>query len=87
MARISRMLIIGESTAYHVMSRTALDGFPLRDVEKVKRLSGQTDPIEKPVVFYRDHWLLHHTLYPVTLVAWWGKGKCSVKSNSGDFSG
>ncbi len=34
MARIARMLITGEHTAYHVMSRTALDGFPLGDVEK-----------------------------------------------------
>ena len=28
------MLITGEPTAYHVMSRTALDGFVLKDVEK-----------------------------------------------------
>ena len=34
MARIPRMLITGEQTAYHVMSRTALDGFPLGDAEK-----------------------------------------------------
>ncbi len=34
MARIPRMLVTGEPTAYHVMSRTALDGFPLGDVEK-----------------------------------------------------
>ena len=48
MARIPRILLNkqGESTVYHVMSRTALDGFPMKDVEKdfllelVKRLSG-----------------------------------------------
>ncbi len=34
MARIPRMLVTGEPTAYHVMSRTALDGFPLGDAEK-----------------------------------------------------
>jgi len=45
MARIARMVIEGEQTVYHVMSRTALDGFPFGDVEKdyffkvVKRLS------------------------------------------------
>ncbi|MFC1886023.1 transposase [Thermodesulfobacteriota bacterium] len=45
MARIPRMVITGEQTVYHVMSRTALDGFPFGDVEKdyffkvVKQLS------------------------------------------------
>jgi len=34
MPRIPRMVIDGETTVYHVMSRTALDGFPLGDVEK-----------------------------------------------------
>ena len=34
MARIPRILIAGEPTAYHVVSRTALDGFPIGDVEK-----------------------------------------------------
>ena len=38
MARIPRILIEnkhqGESTVYHVMSRTALDGFPMKDEEK-----------------------------------------------------
>jgi len=34
MARIPRMLITGEHTVYHVISRTALDGFPFGDVEK-----------------------------------------------------
>jgi len=29
MARIARMMIAGEPAVYHVMSRTALDGFPL----------------------------------------------------------
>jgi len=45
MPRTSRMIIAGEKAVYHVMSRTALDGFPLKDVEKdfmldlVKRFS------------------------------------------------
>ncbi len=45
MPRIARMVIEGEQAVYHVMSRTALDGFPFKDVEKdyflkvVKRLS------------------------------------------------
>ena len=34
MPRISRMLIDDETTVYHVMSRTALDGFPIGDIEK-----------------------------------------------------
>ena len=34
MPRIPRMVINDETTVYHVMSRTALDGFPLGDVEK-----------------------------------------------------
>ena len=46
MPRISRMVINDETTVYHVMSRTALDGFPLGDIEKdfmidlIKRYSG-----------------------------------------------
>ena len=39
MPRTSRMLIPEEKTAYHVMSRTALDGFPFGDVEKDKMLN------------------------------------------------
>ena len=34
MPRIPRMVINDETTVHHVMSRTALDGFPLGDVEK-----------------------------------------------------
>jgi REP element-mobilizing transposase RayT len=34
MPRTSRMIITDEKAVYHVMSRTALDGFPLMDVEK-----------------------------------------------------
>ena len=34
MPRIARMVINDETTVYHVMSRTALDGFPLGDIEK-----------------------------------------------------
>ena len=34
MPRIPRMVINDETTVYQVMSRTALDGFPLGDVEK-----------------------------------------------------
>ena len=34
MPRTQRLIIKDESTVYHVMSRTALDGFPLDDVEK-----------------------------------------------------
>jgi putative transposase len=45
MPRIARMVIEDAATVYHVMSRTALDGFPLKDVEKdfmldiIKKLS------------------------------------------------
>lgn len=45
MPRTSRMIITDEKAVYHVMSRTALDGFPLKDVEKdfmldlIKKLS------------------------------------------------
>ena len=34
MPRMQRLIIDDQSTVYHVMSRTALDGFPLGDVEK-----------------------------------------------------
>ena len=34
MPRIARMVNDNETTVYHVMSRTALDGFPLGDIEK-----------------------------------------------------
>ncbi len=34
MPRTQRMIIDDQSTVYHVMSRTALDGFPLDDIEK-----------------------------------------------------
>jgi len=34
MPRTSRMIISDEKAIYHVMSRTALDGFPLKDIEK-----------------------------------------------------
>ena len=33
MARIPRILITGDPSVYHVISRTALDGFPLADIE------------------------------------------------------
>ena len=34
MPRIGRIIVKGEQAVYHVMSRTALDGYPLGDVEK-----------------------------------------------------
>jgi putative transposase len=34
MPRIARLVVKGEPAVYHVMSRTALDGFVLGDVEK-----------------------------------------------------
>ena len=34
MPRTSRLIIVDEKAVYHVMSRTALEGFPLKDVEK-----------------------------------------------------
>jgi len=34
MSRTQRLIINDESTVYHVMSRTAVDGFPIGDVEK-----------------------------------------------------
>ncbi|MDD2390943.1 MAG: hypothetical protein PHP23_14590 [Desulfobacterales bacterium] len=34
MPRTSRMIVSDETAVYHVMSRTALDGFPIGDVEK-----------------------------------------------------
>ena len=45
MPRTSRLIISDQKAVYHVMSRTALDGFPLKDVEKdfmlnlIKKLS------------------------------------------------
>ena len=34
MPRTQRLIINDETAVYHVMSRTALDGFPLKDIEK-----------------------------------------------------
>ncbi len=34
MPRIARLVVKGEKTVYHVMSRTALPGYVLEDVEK-----------------------------------------------------
>ena len=34
MPRTPRLVIGDETVVYHVMSRTALDGFPLGDIEK-----------------------------------------------------
>ena len=34
MARIPRILITGDPTVYHIISRTALEGFPLADIER-----------------------------------------------------
>ncbi len=34
MARIPRILVTGDPTVYHIISRTALQGFPLEDIEK-----------------------------------------------------
>ena len=45
MPRIARLVVKGEPAVYHIVSRTALDGFVLADVEKdyllnlIKRLS------------------------------------------------
>jgi len=46
MPRVSRMIVQNQTTVYHVMSRTALDGFPLGDFERdfllrlIMRMSG-----------------------------------------------
>ena len=34
MPRTKRLIINDETAVYHVMSRTALDGFPMDDIEK-----------------------------------------------------
>jgi len=34
MPRTTRLIINDETAVYHIMSRTALDGFPLGDIEK-----------------------------------------------------
>ena len=52
MPRTSRMIIDGEKAVYHVMSRTALDGFPLKDVEKDFML----DLIKKFSLLYRTRY-------------------------------
>lgn len=39
MLRTRRLIINDETAVYHVMSRTALNGFPLEDVEKDFMLS------------------------------------------------
>ncbi len=39
MPPIARMVIPVKKTVYHVTSRTALDGFPFKDVKNVKYIS------------------------------------------------
>ena len=45
MPRIARLIVKGEPAVYHIISRTALDGFVMKDIEKdhllnlIKRLS------------------------------------------------
>ena len=34
MARVARLVVKGEAAVYHVICRSALDGFPLGDLEK-----------------------------------------------------
>ncbi len=41
MPRIARMIIKGEPAVYHVISRTALDGYVIGDVEKDKSKGGR----------------------------------------------
>ena len=65
MPRIARMVIEDETTVYHLMSRTALDGFPLADVEKDSML----DLIKK----YTGCILLKYwgfTLWKTTSISW-----------------
>ena len=42
MPRTPRMVIGDETAVYHVMSRTALDGFPLGDIDAKGNLVGMT---------------------------------------------
>jgi hypothetical protein len=42
MARIPRLLMDGDPAVYHVISRTALPGFPLGDIEREHRFSSST---------------------------------------------
>ncbi len=48
MARIPRLTMAGEPAVYHIISRTALDGFVLGDVEKDYLLS----PIQRLSAVY-----------------------------------
>ena len=48
MARIGRLVDKNEQAVYHVMSRTALDGYPLGDIEK----EFLVDVIKKKSQFY-----------------------------------
>ena len=39
MPRIAHMIVPDQPTVYHVMSRTALDGYPFGDIEKDELVS------------------------------------------------
>jgi hypothetical protein len=61
MPRVSRMIVQNQPTVYHVMSRTALDGFPLEAFEKdhllelVKRMSNLfLAEVSLPYTFYNS---------------------------------
>ena len=59
--RISRMLVPVRKTAYHVISRTALDGFPFGDVEKDRNLGGTS------LILTNRHNHLKMALSPLTI--------------------
>jgi len=70
MPRIARMLVTGEPMVYHVMSRTALDGFVLGDVEKeylfqlIKRLSSVYFAEVLGLCLMSNHWHLAVRMHP-----------------------
>ena len=70
MARIARMIVKGEPVVYHVMSRTALDGYVLGDVEKeylfqvIKKLSSVYFAEVLGLCLMSNHWHLAVRVHP-----------------------
>ena len=70
MPRTSRMIIGDQKAVYHVMSRTALDGFPLKDVEKdfmldlIRCYFSDDEILKRYVDFYGDERIFADGLIP-----------------------
>ena len=68
MPRIARLIVKEEEAVYHVMSRTALDGYVMGDVEKDFLLDVQrrgSVPIPDPVLYRQRNYRYKRVCFAV----------------------